>query len=197
MRSHHLSRHLPVVIVAAGILLFSACSVSVKKDADGKEKNVEIDTPIARLHVDKGPNASDTGLSVYPGSRRVEDGLDGNEKGATVSILTGLFGLKVVAVKYQTDDSVEKVKDYYRSQLQQYGNYLECRANTVAINPGIGDDSHSNRLVCEQNSGNNIELKAGTRNNQHAVAIEPLAKGCKYALVYLQMHSDNDSKGTI
>ena len=172
--------------------LFAACSVDIQKHANGKEKTVEIDTPLASLRVNKDVTASDTGLPAYPGSRRLDDELDGNEKGATVSFLIGIFGLKVVAVKYETDDSVEQVKDFYRTQLQKYGNLLECRANTVAINPGIGD-AQSDHLTCEQHSGNNIELKAGTPHNQYAVAIEPLAKGCKYSLVYLQMHDKGET----
>jgi hypothetical protein len=79
----------------------------------------------------------------------VEEEFNGNEKGATINILTGIFGLKVVAVKYETDDPVDKVKDYYRAQLEKYGNFVECRANTVAINPGFGNDNHSDALVCE------------------------------------------------
>lgn len=176
-----------IIPLLACIVLLSACSMNVKKDAKGKDKTVQIDTPIASLHVDKRLSANDTGLPVYPGSRRVADIFNDEDQGAIVNIFTSFLGLKVVAVKYQTDDPVEKVKDYYRSQLQQYGNLLECKADTVAINPGFGNDSHSNALTCEQKSGSNFELKAGTRNNQHVVAIEPLTKGCKYSLVYMQI----------
>ena len=165
----------------------------MKKDANGKEKDVQIDTPVASLHVNKEVSATDTGLPVYPGSHRVEEALSDNNEGATVNVLTGIFGMKVTAVKYETDDPVDKVKDYYRSQLQKYGNYIECKANTIAISPGAEGDSNSKNLVCEQTSGDNIELKAGTPHNQHAVAIEPLDKGSRYALVYLQIHEKKDT----
>lgn len=177
-----------VMVLPLMALMFSACSVDVKKTADGKGKNVQIDTPVARLHVSEGADASETGLPVYPGARVSDEDNDQNHQNANVNIATGFFGLKVVAVKYESDDSVEKVKDYYRQKLEKYGNFLECRANTVAINPGFGDDSKSDALVCEQNSGNNLELKAGSKNNQHVVSIEPKGTGCKFTLVYVQVH---------
>jgi hypothetical protein len=174
---------LPVMAV-----LFSACNVDVKKTADGKGKNVQIDTPVAHLHVSENADASETGLPVYPGAKVFNEDDDQNHQNANVNIGTSFFGLKVVVVKYESDDSVDKVKEYYRRQLEKYGNFLECKANTVAINPGFGDDSKSDALVCEQNSGDNLELKAGSKRNQHVVSIEPQGKGCKFTLVYVQMH---------
>ncbi len=176
-----------VALIGLCLPLLFACSVNVKKDANGNEKNVQIDTPVASLHVSKDATANDTGLPVYPGARQLEK-VDGNDKSANVNIQTGFFGLKVVAVEYQTDESVEKVKNYYDDQLKKYGNLLECRAGTVAVNPGFGDDSKSEALTCEQTSGSNFELKAGTPHNQHVVSIQPNGKGCKFALVYIQMH---------
>ena len=188
MKSGLSIRRTTIIVLAVMAVLLSACSVDVKKTADGKGKNVQIDTPVAHLHVSENADASETGLPVYPGARASDEDNDQNHHNANVNIATGFFGLKVVAVKYESDDSVDQVKDYYRRQLEKYGNFLECRANTVAVNPGFGDDSKSDALVCEQNSGDNLELKAGTKRNQHVVAIEPQGKGCKFTLVYVQMH---------
>lgn len=188
MKSEFSIRLKTIIVLPVMALLFSACNVDVQKTANGKGKNVQIDTPVARLHVSEDADASETGLPVYPGARMSQEDNDQNHKNANVNIATGFFGLKVVAVKYESDDSVDKVKDYYRRQLEKYGNFLECRANTVAINPGFGDDSKSDAPVCEQNSGDNLELKAGSKKNQHVVSIEPQGKGCKFTLVYVQMH---------
>jgi hypothetical protein len=42
-------------------------------------------------------------------------------------------------------------------------------------------------LKCDENSGPVTELKVGTENNQHMVAIEPrdTGKGSTFALVYV------------
>lgn len=188
MKSQFFRPHARVIVIFAVTLLISACSVDVKKDANGKEKNVQIDTPVGHLHVSEDAKASDTGLPVYPGARVLQKENDGDNKSANVNILTGFFGLKVVAVEYETDDAVEKVKDYYQGQLKKYGNVLVCRTSADSSTSFNDNDSKSQALVCEQNSGNNFELKAGIRDNQHIVSIESRDKGCKFSLVYLQMH---------
>jgi hypothetical protein len=177
-----------IVMTIALAMLLSACNVNVKKDANGKDKNVQIDTPVASLHVSNDAKASDTGLPVYPGSTLVPKEDNGNNSDANLNIQTGFFGLKVVAVAYESDDSVEKVKGYYQSQLKKYGNVLECRSSGYSAGTNFRDDSKSETLTCEQSSGNNYELKSGIRDNQRIVSIEPRDKGCKFTLVYVQMH---------
>ena len=52
----------------------------------------------------------------------------------------------------------------------------------------MSDDEHSKELKCEgDNSGPVTELKVGTENNQHVVAVEPGDghNGSTFALVYL------------
>ena len=43
-------------------------------------------------------------LPVYPGARPKEKDEDGDEKSANVDISTSAFGLKVVAIEYETND---------------------------------------------------------------------------------------------
>ena len=84
---------------------------------------------MAQLHVSKGADVRDTGLPVYPGARRKEKGDDGNESSANVNISSELFGLKVVAVEYLSDDPPEKLVAYYTGQLKKYGNVLVCHTS--------------------------------------------------------------------
>lgn len=183
------SFQLSLILITAFILLLAGCNVDVKKSAEGKDKDVKIDTPVARLHVSEDADAGDTGLLVYPGSRLAPKKDDGDNDNANLNIMTGFFGLKVVAVSYVSDDSVDKIKTYYEKQLKQYGNVLECRTSgdDTSANVNNDDDSKSKTLTCGQNSGNNFELKAGTNNNQHIVSIEPRDKGCKFSLVYVKI----------
>lgn len=170
-------------------MLLTGCNVDVQKSANGKDKNVQIDTPVGRLHVSDDAKASETGLPVYPGAQPAPQEDDGNKNNANLNIMTSFFGLKVVAVAYETDDPVDKVRDYYQGQLKKYGRVLVCRSSGVNASTNFNDnDSKSQSLSCEQNSGNNFELKAGVHDNQHIVSIEPRDKGCKFALVYVQMH---------
>ncbi len=169
--------------------LLPACSINVKKEQDGQDKQVDINTPVGGIHVSKGANVADVGLAVYPGSRLKQDGGSGDDKSANVNISSFGFGLKVVAMEYQSDDSPAKLIAYYKDQLQKYGRVLECHTSHFQVNPDIkGSDHESHELTCEGSNGNNVELKAGTRENQHIVAVEPDGKGSSFSLVYVRTH---------
>jgi hypothetical protein len=178
-------RAFALTLVTAVVL--SACTISVKKDKDGDDKNVDIRTPVADLHVSKGADASDTGLPVYPGARRVEKDDDGDQHSANVNISTGFFGLKVIAVEFQSDDSSAKLIAFYKDKLKKYGDVLECHTSGKGVHTD-DDDKDSDKLTCDESGGQNIELKVGTSDNQHMVGIEPQAKGTKFALVLVQKH---------
>jgi hypothetical protein len=172
------------------LLALPACSVNVKKDNEGRDKKVDIETPVGGIHVNKNADARDTGLPVYPGARLKEKEENGEEKSANVVISSGMFGLKVVALEYHTDDPPEKLMAYYKDQLKKFGNVLECRTSKRGPDPDVemnSKDKDSHELTCDHDDhGKNIELKVGTKENQHIVAINPQDKGTDFALVYVQ-----------
>ena len=172
--------------------LLSACSINVKKDkGDDHDKNVDIDTPFGGIHVSKGADVHDTGLPVYPGAQPKKEGdSDDDEKSANVDISTSSFGLKVVALEYETSATTDQVIAYYKDKLKQYGNVLECHTNAKHYGyqaHSDADKDHSDELKCEGTDGKTIELKAGTKSNQHIVAINSDGKGASFALVYVRM----------
>ncbi len=81
--------------------LLPACSVNVKKEQNGDDKQVDISTPVGGIHVSKGANVADVGLAVYPGARLKQEDSDGKDKSANVNISGFGFGLKVVALEYR------------------------------------------------------------------------------------------------
>ena len=173
------------LILLAAFLLFSACSVNVKKDSEGHDKNVDINTPFGGIHVNENADVRDTGLPVYPGARPKPRSDSGEEKSANVDISTSAFGLKVVAVEYQSDDAPEKLVSYYQDQLKKFGKVLQCHTSRGHGYNGPHDHNRgSDELKCEgDNNGKTIELKAGTESNQHIVSIDPQSKGSDFALV--------------
>jgi len=178
-----------LAVALGSLLVFSACSVNVKKDNQGQEKHVDIDTPVGGIHVSKDADARDTGLPVYPGARVKEKEENGDVKSANVDISTGFFGLKVIAVEYESDAAPDKLIAYYKDALKKYGTVLECHTSKhadVTMERG-GDHSGSHALKCDSNDhGNRVELKVGTEENQHLVSIEPEGKGSSFALVVVQ-----------
>jgi len=200
-RSQRTKLTLTLALAVTSLMALPACSINVKKDDNGQDEKVDIETPVGGIHVSKGADARDTGLPIYPGARQKDDDKDGEEKSANVNISAGFFGLKVVAVEFLSDDSPEKVSAYYKDQLKKYGTILECHTtnrhgDTGDVNVHVGkndDKKDSHQLTCEQNSGPTIELKVGTKENQRIVAVSPQdkGKGTEFALVYVQMRGTN------
>jgi hypothetical protein len=188
------TRFQAVSIFALGVatlaaLLLPACSINVKKEQNGDDKQVDINTLVGGIHVSKGADAADVGIAVYPSARLKQDDANGKGKSANVNISSFGFGLKVVALEYRSDDAPEKLIAYYKDQLKKYGKVLECHTSHFNVNPDIqGSDHGSHELTCEDSSGNNVELKVGTKENQHIVAVEPDGKGSSFSLVYVRTH---------
>jgi hypothetical protein len=171
----------------AALPLLIACSVNVKKEADGQDKQVDINTLVGGVHVGKQADVSDVGLTVYPGARLKEKDSDGSDKSANVNISGFGYGLKVVALEYESDDAPAKVLSFYRDQLKKYGTVLECHTSRGNWNMNMGKND-SNELTCEGSGGNDIELKAGKKDDQHIVAVEREGKGSSFSLVYVRAH---------
>ena len=100
--------------------------------------------------------------------------------------------MKLVVAKYDSDDGPAKIIDFYRDKLKKYGKVLECHSEKhggdVEADVDSKDSSDSKELKCDENSGPVTELKVGTEDDQHIVAIEPrdAGKGSTFALVYLR-----------
>lgn len=180
----NLQTRLVTVLVFMVCLAGLACSINVKKDSSGEEKKVDIDTPIGGIHVDKGGDVRDTGLAVYPGARIKPKESSNEDKDANVDLSFLGYGLKVVAIEYQSDDAPDKVIRYYKEQLKKYGNVLEC--HTTGHNVQVDQKGDSKELTCDSHGGKTVELKVGSRDNQHVVAIDPDGKGSSFALVYVR-----------
>lgn len=177
-------------IAAIAVVVVSACSINVKKEKNGEDKQVDIQTPMGGIHVSKDVDVADVGLTVYPGAHLKTKDSDGNEKSANVNISGFGYGLKVVALEYQSQDPPDKLVSFYKDQLKKYGSVLVCHTSShLDVNADVKDSDHgSHDLTCEGTSGNNIELKVGTKENQHIVAVEPEGKGSSFSLVFVRTH---------
>jgi hypothetical protein len=165
--------------------------VNVQKQSNGQDKQVDIQTLLGGVHVSKQADVSETGLPVYPGARLKEKDSGGSDKSANVNISGFGYGIKVVAVSYESDDASAKVLSFYKDQLKKYGTVLECHTSRGdwSMNTGShGSNKGSNELTCEGSGGNEIELKVGKQDDQHIVAVEPDGRGSSFSLVYVRTH---------
>lgn len=197
---------------AAGLMAalsfgLSGCRVHVDKDANGQEKNVQVDTPFGGVHVNTGQtSAADLGLPVYPGAQVVPD--KDNDKSADVHMGFGHWELRVKAVNYSTPDSQDKVEDFYKKALARYGNVITCQNNapvgeptTTAeglacqdkgqVSPSFHVDMGNDKKYGYSSHGTSLELKAGSPHRQHIVGFNAPVNGqTRFALVYLELPTD-------
>jgi hypothetical protein len=177
-------RHLTPALVLAVI----ASLPVIAQDSESHDKNLDIRSSVGDLHVGKDADARKTGLPLYPGARLESDTEKGDQ--ANLSLLTDAFGLKLVVAKYQSDDAPGKITDFYRDKLKKYGKVIECHTQKHGGDIDIDNDdkdAKTKELKCDDNSGPVTELKVGTEDNQHIVAVEPRdgGKGSTFALVYV------------
>jgi hypothetical protein len=181
-----------VVLALLAVLIWPACSVNVKKEKNGDDdKQVDIQTPIGGIHVSKDADASDAGLPVYPGAHLKPKDSSGDDKSANVNLSGFGFGLKVVALEYESSDAPDKIVAFYNGQLKKYGSVLECHTSghlDLDVEMDDKPDAKKRVLACVGEKGDNVELRVGTRENQHIVAVEPEGKGSSFSLVFIRTH---------
>lgn len=175
-------------------LTLLACTVSVKDHGDDGAKKVDISTPVGGIHVDENADVRDTGLPVYPGARPKPKSDDGDKKSANVNLSAFGYGLKVVALEYESDDPPAKVIAFYQDQLKKYGSVLQCHSSHGKMDddvPAVGGKKGyvvGGKLKCDNDdNGKTVELKAGTDENQHIVSVDPEGKGSDFAIVWLRL----------
>jgi hypothetical protein len=179
---------------AAGLLAAVGCHVQSDKRGDGK--NVNISTPFGGLHVRTNDESvlENIGLAAYPGATPVKKNKD--EDSADVDMHFGSFQLRVKAANYHTDDPLEKVEAFYRNDMKRYGDVITCQGHEPVGEPtktmaGLTcEDNPHRRITVSENDGKAaLHLKAGSRNHQHIVGLEPDHGGTRFALVVLDLPS--------
>src|SRR6478735_9166829 len=178
--------HKPVQLALAIVFSFVAitgCSVTTHEKDNGRKDDVDIRTPFGSLSVKEGStDIKDTGLALYPGARATKDD-DDRHHSANVNISSSLFGLKVVALKFQSDDPSDKVLAFYKKDMGKYGNVVDC---TGGFNMNFHHHDKDAEVTCDNHSGSEHgykeELKVGTENNQRVIAVKPNGNGTEFTL---------------
>ena len=182
------------LIFTAMLLLSTSSVLAQTADDNAQDKSFDLKSSAGDLHAGSDVDQRELGLPAYPGARLRRH--DADRSNANVALFTSAFGVKLLVVHYDSDDDAGKIADFYRGKLKKFGKVLECHSshhggdvkNSVDINEGDDDSHKSKELKCEgDNTGSVLELKAGTEDNQHVVAIEPVekGKGATIAMVYV------------
>jgi len=199
---------LRLLVATVLILPLAGCFIQTKKDANGKESNVDIQTPLGGMTVktDDAAVQAKLGLPVYPGAIP-EQKKDNDESSADVNMNFGPFHLRVLAQGFTSTDSPDKVRAFYKKALGQYGDVIECQgkhavdgsAARTAQGLTCDNDNHISVSNDKKKSikfdGDEIELKAGSKSRQHIVGYEAKNGGTRFGLVALELPSDKDDDG--
>jgi hypothetical protein len=177
--------------------------VHVDKDANGEEKNVQVDTPFGGVHVNTDQTtAADMGLPAYPGAQEIKG--DDKHESADVHLGFGEWELRVRAVSYGTTDTQDQVTAFYKKALGKYGDVIICQGHSAVGTPtetsqGLtcSDDGNGGNVKIDRSdygsSNDNLELKAGSKRHQHIVGFENPKNGqTRFALVALDLPAGSD-----
>ncbi|SRR5258706_4846616 len=199
MLSHNVIARIAPAALLAALVILPGCSINVKDKDKYGEKRVDIQTPMGDIHVNEQPDIRETGLSLYAGAKPAPKDNGEDKKSANVNISGMGFALKVVAAEFQSDDSPDKVIAYYDKELRRFGKPIQChgRWNGGDVNTDLHskdtDKEGAKPVSCRDNgSGDSVELKVGTEENQHIVAVKPDGRGTRFALVYVRTHAGKE-----
>ena len=144
-------------------------------------------------------SAKDVGLPLYPGSKRHKD-KDDDSAAANFGLWGGGSGAKMIILKMESADSVDKVADFYRKTLAKYGTVLDCSQPAIPTKDqtkkDANNDDSSKVLSCgdDKPEKNGKLLKAGTKESQHIVGVQPNGNGALFQVIYLSTWSKEQRK---
>lgn len=160
---------------------------------DNAEKHKDKNGIDLSLGANKNVTAKDVGLQVYPGARPHKDEGKDDSSAAQLWAWFNNSGFKLVVLKFESDDSPDKISAFYRKQLAKYGEVLDCSASSEKASDTA--KSSPNKLTCDDDDvrtkSGHFQYKAGTKEEQHLVGIEPNGSGSVFHLIYVKSRSDD------
>jgi hypothetical protein len=144
------------------------------------------DQTSAGIYFNAEASAKDVGLPVYPGARPHKD-KDEDQASAKFGLWANTFGLKLALMKLESSDSPEKVAAFYKKALAKYGTVLDC-SNASSQSRDKEKTGSSKQLNCDSDKpdSGHMEFKAGTKEKQRIVGIQPNGAGSLFQLVYVE-----------
>ncbi len=184
-------RQMAAAAVIVGTAMMSGCRIDSHKDGD--KENVKIATPFGGLQVKTNDSVVEgIGLPIYPGAELVKK-KDKDSGAADVNLSFGSFQLRVKAASYRSTDGPDKLAAFYREALKRYGDVIQCSKDKPVGAPtrtaaGLTcNEDHDSHVKVNDDMSGKMELKAGSKQHQHIVAIDPEGSGTKFGLVALDL----------
>ena len=184
-------------IQAMSLLIgFGVYGCRVESAKNGASDDVRIATPFGGMHVKTNESvaAESIGIPVYPGAILIKKNDSGHDNDAAdINMSFGGFQMRIKALSYQSDDDADKIAVFYRDALKKYGDVIRCEHGSPVGTPtqtsqGLTCDNKKNNHMSVGGRGSgNMELKTGSEQHQHIVALDREGSGTKIGLVALDL----------
>lgn len=185
------SNTLPIVLLVLGLIILLSgiaiwgglhflahgVKVHVNQGVDGKE--VTIKTPFGGVEVNKKADVTEAslGLPIYPEAKPVKD-----DHSATVSLgLPGENQLRIIAAKFETPDSLESVRDFYKNRLTAQEGPFTKEARIDSDHHDLDDRVRGNFMGVDEDGKTVFKVKQ--RGDERVVALERKSDGTRIELV--------------
>ena len=191
VQTRHLARRQYPLWAATVALAYLATPFSLL--AQQKPDRDSNDGVSAGIYFNAEASAKDVGLPIYPGARPHKE-KDDDKASAKFGLWGNSFAFKLAVVKLESDDPPQKVAAFYKKALAKYGTVLDCGAAS-ALTKEKDASKPSKGLTCDDDRPDpgNMTFKAGTKEKQHVVGIQPSGNGSLFQLVYVES-PDSDKK---
>ncbi len=176
---------------ACGMVCFT--SLLVAQEKPGKESGHK-ENQGAGIYFNAEASAKDVGLPIYPGARPHKD-KDSENPSAKFGLWESSFAFKLAVVKLASNDPPQRIAAFYKKALAKYGTVLDCGAASSQTSEK-DESEYSKKLTCEDDKPKPGEMlfKAGTKEKQHVVGIEPNGTGSVFQLVYVESPDSDKNK---
>jgi len=174
--------------------VFGALAMMAVASARAGFVGAEQDQSGAGVMLSKQATAKDVGLPVYPGAKAHKDEKDDSPT-VQMGLWGGSFGFKLAVMKMESNDAPEKIAEFYKKALAKYGAVLNCSDASLKAS-GKDKGGSSNKLECDGDKAEKggLVFKAGTKEKQHVVGIQPNGQGSLFQLVYVEARGDDKEK---
>ena len=192
------SNALPIILGILGLIIllcglaiwgglhFIAHDVKVQVSQGLNSKEVTVKTPFGAMQVNKGVEVTEAslGLPIYPDARPAKD-----DRSATVSLgLPGKTRLRIVAGQFDSGDSLEKVRDFYRSRLTAEDGAFTIEARIDSDHHDLDDKTTGNFTGTDGEGKTVFKLKG--KEDERIVALESRNDGTRIELVRVSKSSE-------
>jgi hypothetical protein len=181
----------------AGSTLFWVMSLVSANAARAGTEGETQDKDGAGVTFSKQATSKEVGVPVYPGAKPHKDEKD-DSPSVQMGLWGGSFGFKLAVMKMESNDAPEKIAEFYKKALARYGTVLNC-SDASPKRSAKEKSGSSNKLECDDDKPEKggLVFKAGTKEKQHVVAIQPNGTGSLFQLVYVEARGDDKEKKPI